>query len=218
MRSTDTTNELADALSQAQAEFPMIPRSREVKVKSDKGATYTFNYAPLDVIRAYVQPVLAKHRLAVSQGVVGERLHTRLMHGSGQWLEDEMPLPFRDKPQVYGSELTYKRRYAFCSILGISTEEDDDANGAEGNHYDARDRRSARPASALPEEPPFSSVEHAAWIAGMVASMRDAAAAKDRTLCERLRDQAKARCTIIGDTDGYAAIVAAMKGTQGAAA
>lgn len=116
-----------------------------------------------------------------------------------------------DKATNKAMSAAYK--YMALQLFCIPTEGDNDADATT---HEVRGRALA-PAAA-PDEPPFSSDEHARWIAAMVASMRDAAAAKDRALCERLRDQAKSRCTVIGDTDGYAAIVAAMKSTHGAAA
>ncbi|ABR91440.1 Hypothetical protein mma_2226 [Janthinobacterium sp. Marseille] len=57
-------------------------------------------------------------------------LTTRLMHESGEWLEDTatIPLPKND-PQGYGSALTYGRRYALAAITGLY-QDDDDGNGA----------------------------------------------------------------------------------------
>jgi len=55
-------------------------------------------------------------------------LITRLMHSSGQWVEGCLPLGNHAKHQDFGIELSYKRRYALCSILGIMAEDDVDGH------------------------------------------------------------------------------------------
>lgn len=59
-------------------------------------------------------------------------LTTRLMHESGEWIEDTlvMPLPKQD-PQGYGSAMTYARRYALSAITGLY-QDDDDGNAGSG--------------------------------------------------------------------------------------
>jgi hypothetical protein len=51
---------------------------------------------------------------------------TRLMHTSGQWIEDSVSamLPNGD-PQAVGSAITYLRRYALQAVAGIAAEDDD---------------------------------------------------------------------------------------------
>jgi hypothetical protein len=48
-----------------------------------------------------------------------------------------MPLPKAD-PQGYGSALTYARRYALATLVGLVTEADDDAEGAMGRERQSR--------------------------------------------------------------------------------
>lgn len=57
-------------------------------------------------------------------------LTTRLIHESGEWIEDmaTVPLPKND-PQGYGSAMTYARRYALSAITGLY-QDDDDGNAA----------------------------------------------------------------------------------------
>ena len=57
-------------------------------------------------------------------------LITRLSHSSGEWMEAETPLFLvKDDPQAQGSAITYMRRYAYCAVLGIVADPDDDAGG-----------------------------------------------------------------------------------------
>lgn len=141
-------SELAKALASAQAEFPAIERSKDVRVQTKTGGSYTFAYAPLDAILNTVRPVLTKHGLAISQllaNVGGQpALKTMLMHEGGEVIQDSCPLPVNGNisAQEFGSLVTYFRRYALVAALGIATEEDDDGNHASGNPAtkDATDR------------------------------------------------------------------------------
>lgn len=50
---------------------------------------------------------------------------------SGEKIEDITPLIMtKQDPQAQGSAITYMRRYALVSMLGLSTDTDDDANSA----------------------------------------------------------------------------------------
>jgi hypothetical protein len=53
-------------------------------------------------------------------------LTTRLLHESGEWIEDTatVPLPKND-PQGYGSALTYTRRYSLAAMTGLYQDDDD---------------------------------------------------------------------------------------------
>lgn len=142
-------NGVYGALVKAQEEFPSIGRDKSVKVTSKSGASYTFKYAPLDSIMAKVGPVLAQNGLALTQpfGVSeqgGPILETMLIHTDGSMIRSQLPLPVHQgaTAQELGSLITYCRRYAIVAILGLATEDDDDANHASGNTVQARQDRS----------------------------------------------------------------------------
>jgi len=68
-------------------------------------------------------------------------VETLLAHSSGEWIKSEIRIdPIAKDPQAIGSSLTYARRYALSSLLGIASEEDDDAEGADGeeSHKDTK--------------------------------------------------------------------------------
>ena len=136
MRSSEQIDQLADALCKAQAEFPTIPKLHQAKIPTKNGGEYRYNYADLSDTVDAARPVLEKHGLAVAQmpGFDGhDLLSTRVMHSSGQWIEDDMRLFLTaDSPQAQGSAITYARRYAYCAALGIVADEDDD--GASATH------------------------------------------------------------------------------------
>lgn len=115
------------ALGKAQAEFPVIPKTKEVIVKTS-GGSYTFKYAPLEDTIRLIRPVLQANGLGFTQGADGDTLTTTIFHSSGEWMSYSMPLPEGASEQQYGSRITYRRRYALKSALGIETDEDDSDN------------------------------------------------------------------------------------------
>ena len=119
---------LAEALVAAQAELPTaIPRDAQ-------GDGY--RYLTLDKLIEATRPILQKHGLAIVQEPVAvERgdayvpmLRTTLLHVGGEAQVNQMPLYLANKSmQGLGAAITYARRYAWQSVLGIAAEEDTDA-------------------------------------------------------------------------------------------
>jgi hypothetical protein len=92
-------------------------------------------YADLPEVMQTAQPLLAKHKLAVSQfpthldGV--SALRTILLHESGQFIEDVTPILLtKQDAQSQGSAITYAKRYGYMAVLGLVADEDDDGNRA----------------------------------------------------------------------------------------
>lgn len=124
--------------------------------KTGKNPHHNSTYAPLDEVINTVKPILAKHGLMVVQstGTEGELITvtTRLIHKSGQWMEsDVLKVPGSMKgrnefsAQALGSAISYGRRYQLSAMLGIASEEDDDANAANGDaKQGGQDRRNDR--------------------------------------------------------------------------
>ena len=121
-------NEIAGALALAQGEMQNAKINRI-------NPHFKNRYADLASVRDAIHVALAKHGLATTQTMsCGDEtftLRTTLMHKSGQWIASDYPLPMNAKPQELGSALTYARRYSLTSIVGISADDDDDAEGAE---------------------------------------------------------------------------------------
>ena len=98
----------------------------------------SYKYLSLDKLIEATRPVLTKHALAIIQhpcmvdrngdGMV-PALKTTLEHVSGESRSETMPLYLGDKTmQGLGSAITYARRYAWQSILGIAAEDDTDGD------------------------------------------------------------------------------------------
>ena len=123
MRSSENIEKLAEALCAAQGEMGGA-------VKGSANPFFKSSYADLtSVIKAIKEPcqnnglsyVQLPHRSDSSIGVV-----TRLIHTSGQWLENDFTLPMvKSDPQAAGSAITYARRYALQALFGIPAVDDD---------------------------------------------------------------------------------------------
>lgn len=123
MKSSEETNELALALCLAQGQMGGA-------VKDSSNPFFKSSYADLtSVIKAIKQP-FSDNGLSYTQFPVtdenGMGVCTRLMHVSGQWLEDQFILPMvKRDPQAGASSLTYARRISLSAIAGIPTADDD---------------------------------------------------------------------------------------------
>lgn len=117
-------------------------------------------YADLAAIRDAAIPALAAEGIAVVQEIAtrefGPVVVTRLLKGEEE-IVSECPVIVgaNCKPQEFGSALTYARRYSLASIVGISAEEDDDANAAQDTTKKAAPAtpKAARPALDAPDVP-----------------------------------------------------------------
>lgn len=117
---------LIKALSDFQNECPIIH-------KDTKGHNYT--YADLPQIFSVINPLLKKHKLCFTQLLQDNGIKTILFHvESGEQLESFTTIPLvklgaMNEYQSYGSGVTYYRRYALSSMLGLVTDKDTDAAG-----------------------------------------------------------------------------------------
>ena len=122
--------EIASALASAQAELsPAAKNAQNPHLKN--------RYADIAAVYEAIRETLPKHGLSVSQIIMPHeskaRVRTLLMHKSGQWLASEclMPLDRNGGPQGMGSAITYARRYSLSAIVGVVSEDDDDAEAAQ---------------------------------------------------------------------------------------
>jgi hypothetical protein len=150
---------LNGALAKAQAEFPLIPKTRTATKRykrDDQWKEYTYTYADLADILRTVCPVLGKYGLGIAQPFVrrgNDRLYliTQLRHESGEVLSSAgliMPNEEVVTPQEFGSQHSYWRRYDLSGTIGVAAIEDDDGQfSAKGDHtFETGDRE--RPAAA----------------------------------------------------------------------
>lgn len=136
MKQSEQIDQLATALAAFQGEMPSIDKSHTAKIPTKSGGEFSYKYADLADTVKTAAPKATAHGLSVVQmpsyrPEVGDVLTTRVMHISGQWLEDTMRLFLaKEDPQTHGSAITYARRYAYCAALGIVADEDDDGAAA----------------------------------------------------------------------------------------
>ena len=147
---SEQIDQLAAALSAAQGEMPTAKFNAVNPFLKNR-------YADLGSVIEAGRHVLPKHGLAVTQLVSGGtqfdqpgaiEVETILMHKSGQWVSSTISLPVgeergKSQAQVAGSIISYLRRYAYASILGIYAEEDTD-----GNQPEPKQTRKPEPARA----------------------------------------------------------------------
>lgn len=151
---SDTIKELATALGKAQAQLkPAIKDSTNPHFKS--------KYADLGAIWDACRKALPEHGLSVVQMPTDSTegrvaLTTVLMHSSGEYIGTTYSTRLQqDSAQGVGSALTYLRRYALASMVGIVADEDDDGNAASqpqqrSASYSQPAQQAARPAAAQP--------------------------------------------------------------------
>lgn len=121
-------------------------------------------YASLGAVISVSRPVLARHGLAVFQVPTTQENHvsltTTIVHKSGQTMDGgTLTFPIGDEKgkslaQIVGSLVTYARRYAWSSVLGIYAEEDTDGNDGPQKLAGAIPRR---PQATMAPEPPKTS-------------------------------------------------------------
>jgi ERF superfamily len=136
-RSSDSIGAIAAALAKAQAELTNPEKSLVGTISSPfPEGDRTFRYAPLSSGLDIVRKSLGRHEIATVQTTAIDkdvgliRLTTVLAHSSGEWLSSDWPVcPIADTaaPQRMGTALTYARRYALFTLVGIAGEDDLDA-------------------------------------------------------------------------------------------
>jgi hypothetical protein len=130
MKTSENIDKLAEALLRAQQQIRFA-------TKDSKNPHFKNNYADLESVIDAIKGPLNDNGIVFLQLPSPSddgKLHltTRLMHRSGQWMEDTAvaPMPKQD-PQGFGSTLTYLRRYSLSAVTGLY-QADDDGNAGSG--------------------------------------------------------------------------------------
>ena len=135
MDKSEEIDKLAIALAKFQGSLEQPSLNSEVEVETKMGGKYKFKYADLSECKRAAKQPLAENELAVCQLIEDDySIRTILLHSSGQWISSKVRMPSNTaNAQSIGSAITYAKRYAFCAILGIVADDDEDANIASGN-------------------------------------------------------------------------------------
>jgi hypothetical protein len=137
-RSSDSIGALAAALAKAQAQIENPQKSLTATIVSPfpREGMRSFRYAPLSSGLDLVRKCLGQHEIATVQSTAIDgdsgliRLTTTLVHASGEWVSSDWPVcPVSETaaPHRLGAALTYARRYALFTLVGIAGEDDLDA-------------------------------------------------------------------------------------------
>jgi hypothetical protein len=196
-RSSESIASLAAALAKAQAELTNPEKSlvATIRPQSHGEAERSFRYAPLSSGLDIVRKTLGQHEIATVQTTAIDHtagtvnLTTVLAHASGEWIASDWPVCAISEtatPHRMGAALTYARRYALFTLVGIAGEDDIDApdltaptaqasrteetntsnqngrmNGTQGpviSHTPVRGRRSTLPVQGKPTLEPDKSI------------------------------------------------------------
>src|SRR5574344_619948 len=154
MLQSESIAELLAALAEVQSELPTMPKSSQA---------YGYKYTDLDTITQTIKPILSKHGIGYMQSVGGLAenaltLTTRIFSKKGEYIEDTVALPTitstkNNAAQTLGMSITYMRRYALCAMLGITSEEDVDANINGTTQTQGSDKPTPPKQEARPKKP-----------------------------------------------------------------
>ena len=166
-RSSESIGTIAAALAKAQAELTNPEKSLVAIIRSPfpREGDRTFRYAPLSSGLDIVRKGLGRHEIATIQTTAIDedagllRLTTVLAHSSGEWISSEWPVcTIADiaSAQRMGAALTYARRYALFTLVGIAGEDDLDAPDLDAV---------SKPAVELPRSDPRNQPDGQAGVA-----------------------------------------------------
>src|SRR5262249_10593116 len=137
-RSRESEAALASAPAKRQAELlnPEKSLTAPIGTGGPGEGERSFRYAPLSSGLDIVRKTLGQHEIATLQTTTIDQaggmvnLTTTLAHASGEWIASDWPVcPIAEtaNPQRMGAALTYARRYALFTLVGIAGEDDLDA-------------------------------------------------------------------------------------------
>jgi len=124
MKTSDSIGKIATALLKAQREITFA-------AKDANNPFFKSKYADLPTVIDAVKPALNNAGIVFIQSATPSEsgtlsLATRLIHESGEWIEDVATAPLqKNDPQGYGSAITYLRRYSLAAFTGLYQDDDD---------------------------------------------------------------------------------------------
>ena len=142
-RCSETIGLIAGALAKAQIELANPEKSLTATIRSPfpREGDRSFRYASLSSGLDLVRKSLGRHEIAtvqttsIDEGAGLIWLTTTLAHSSGEWVSSDWPVcPVSETtaPHRMGAALTYARRYALFTLVGIAGEDDLDAPDLNG--------------------------------------------------------------------------------------
>tara|TARA_R110000803_G_scaffold18124_2_gene48650 strand:- start:5098 stop:5868 length:771 start_codon:yes stop_codon:yes gene_type:complete len=150
-RTSESLGAIAGALATARGEMDKL-------LKGAENPFFKSKYADLAACLDVAIPHLSKNKIACIQGTNhlesgAIEVSTRLIHGSGEWLETSVTLkPVKFDPQGVGSAISYGRRYCVSSLLSLSAEDDDGNEATQPLPQSARQQPAKKQAPAPKQE------------------------------------------------------------------
>lgn len=127
MKQSESIIKLSEALCKAQKRI-------KTAIKNCENPYFHSKYADYGEILNCVKPALNDEGISILQPIDNDVVETVLLHESGEFISSTTRIyNVSNKPQDYGSAITYARRYALSAILSVDSDEDDDGNRANGN-------------------------------------------------------------------------------------
>src|SRR5712675_1489458 len=209
-RSSESIGAIAAALAKAQGELTNPEKSLVATTLTPfpREGDRTFRYASLSSGLDLVRKALGKHEIATVQttsidqesGLI--QLTTVLAHSSGEWVSSDWPVcPVGDTatPHKIGAALTYARRYALFTLVGIAGEDDLDAPDLPGMKLDRGTAGPSNPerpnghAGATDSSPPYRK--------GSPRRLRSSVPILNAEASAAMRDRLAAEIAGLGSTD-----------------
>lgn len=137
MKTSESIIKFAEAFLNAQKAITFAAKDAENKHLKSR-------YADLEAVIDAIKPSLNDNGISFLQAFAPSAdgkltLKTRLIHVSGEWIEDELTMPLQQStPQGYGSAATYSRRYALAAITGLYQADDDGETAQPSQKLDMR--------------------------------------------------------------------------------
>jgi ERF superfamily len=210
-RSSPSIGTLASALAKAQGELVNPEKSLVATIRRDrpKGTEQTFRYAPLSSGLDIVRKVLGQHEIATVQttsidqntGLIN--LTTVLAHASGEWIASDWPVCAVSEtaaPHRMGAALTYARRYALFTLVGIAGEDDLDAPGL----VTPTNKTPRQETPEGPDKGQFDGAQHEASLSGRRLKGQRAEPILHAQASAQLRGRLIAEVQVLGSSDDAA--------------
>lgn len=120
------SKEALQAFISLQESIPVIPLNKIVKVRTNGGGEYSFEYADLPSIHKVVKPLANKYGFSLHYQVGENHVSAIITHVSGEDFKSSISFTPGNDPKTTGSLITYYKRYMLSALLALDTEEDKD--------------------------------------------------------------------------------------------
>lgn len=126
-----------------------------VKGESAKAGSFSYKYFDINSLLHEVMPHAQELGLTITQPIKFEEgrnvLHTLIQEDKTILAESSMALIELTDPQKMGGVITYFRRYALQSLLGLEAEDDDGASASQTDTRSAADKPKINPLQVHPD-------------------------------------------------------------------